>query len=48
MAAAALYIASKMNHEKIIQKELAKAAEVTEVTIRNRYKRLMIDLDLTF
>jgi len=48
IAAAALYIASKLNHEKIIQKELAKAAEVTEVTIRNRYKRLMIDLGLTF
>jgi transcription initiation factor TFIIB len=46
IAAAALYIASIMNEEKITQKVLAQAAKVTEVTVRNRYKRLMIDLNL--
>jgi transcription initiation factor TFIIB len=46
MAAAALYIVSILNGEKIAQKNLAKAAEVTEVTIRNRYKRLVKDLGL--
>ena len=46
VAAAALYIASIINGEKITQKKLAEAAEVTEVTIRNRYKRLSKDLGL--
>jgi transcription initiation factor TFIIB len=46
IAAASLYVASILNNEKIFQKELAKAAKVTEVTIRNRYKKLMIDLGL--
>ena len=46
MAAAALYIVSIMKGEKITQKKLAKGAEVTEVTVRNRYKRLVIDLGL--
>jgi transcription initiation factor TFIIIB Brf1 subunit/transcription initiation factor TFIIB len=40
MAAAALYIASIMNGKTITQRELAKAADVTEVTVRNRYKGL--------
>ncbi len=46
MAAAALYVTSILSGEKIAQKDLAKAAEVTEVTIRNRYKRLVKDLGL--
>jgi transcription initiation factor TFIIB len=46
MAAAALYIASHDNPKKITQKHLADAAEVTEVTVRNRYKKLMEDLNL--
>jgi transcription initiation factor TFIIB len=40
IAAAALYIASIMNGKTITQRELAKAADVTEVTVRNRYKGL--------
>ena len=44
MAAATLYIAAAMNGEKITQREVAEAAGVTEVTIRNRYK----DLDRLF
>jgi transcription initiation factor TFIIB len=40
MAAAALYIAAMMNDQNLTQRELAKAADVTEVTVRNRYKEL--------
>lgn len=46
IAAAALYIASLDNTKKITQKHLADAAEVTEVTVRNRYKELIKDLEL--
>jgi transcription initiation factor TFIIB len=46
IAAAALYIAAFLNAEKITQKNLATAAGVTEVTVRNRYKRLVKDLGL--
>ena len=46
LAAAALYIASKLKKEKITQKHLAKAAGSTEVTVRNRTKDLMKRLDL--
>jgi len=44
MAAATLYIAAAMNGETITQREVAEAAGVTEVTIRNRYQ----DLDRLF
>ena len=40
LAAAALYIACVENGEKQTQKAIADAAGVTEVTIRNRYKKL--------
>jgi transcription initiation factor TFIIB len=40
LAAAALYIACMQNSEKKTQKEIAEAAGVTEVTVRNRYKTL--------
>lgn len=40
LAAAALYTASLLEGEIRTQKELAQAAGVTEVTIRNRYKSL--------
>ncbi|MCK4952872.1 transcription initiation factor IIB [Candidatus Bathyarchaeota archaeon] len=46
LAAAALYIACILNKEKKTQKEIAEAAEVTEVTVRNRYKTLRVQLDL--
>jgi transcription initiation factor TFIIB len=46
LAAAALYIASKLRKEKITQKHLAEAAGLTEVTVRNRAKDLMIRLDI--
>jgi transcription initiation factor TFIIB len=46
MAAAALYIACLQNDEKITQKDIAEAAGVTEVTVRNRYKALKRQLSL--
>jgi transcription initiation factor TFIIB len=46
VAAAALYIACSELDEKVTQRELAEAANVTEVTIRNRYKGLLIDMKL--
>ncbi len=46
MAAAALYIACMQNNEKITQKDIAEAAGVTEVTVRNRYKLLKKQLNL--
>jgi transcription initiation factor TFIIB len=46
MAAAALYIACVQNNEKVTQKDIAEAAGVTEVTVRNRYKALKKQLNL--
>ncbi len=46
MAASALYIACLQNNEKITQKNIAEAAGVTEVTVRNRCKTLMEQLNL--
>jgi len=46
LAASALYIASTLEGEGKTQKEIAKAAGVTEVTIRNRYKGLVQALGL--
>jgi len=46
LAAAALYIACLQNDEKKTQKDIAEAAGVTEVTVRNRYKALKRQLNL--
>jgi len=46
LAAAALYIACLQNNEKKTQKDIAEAAGVTEVTVRNRYKSLRKQLGL--
>jgi len=46
LAAAALYIACLQNDEKKTQKDIAEAAGVTEVTVRNRYKSLKRQLGL--
>jgi transcription initiation factor TFIIB len=46
LAAAALYIACSMSNTKFTQKEIAYAAGVTEVTIRNRYKEMLNELGL--
>ncbi|MDH5663748.1 MAG: transcription initiation factor IIB [Candidatus Bathyarchaeota archaeon] len=46
LAAAALYIACLQRNEKKTQKDIAEAAGVTEVTVRNRYKSLRRQLGL--
>jgi transcription initiation factor TFIIB len=46
LAAASLYIACLKNNEKKTQKDIAEAAGVTEVTVRNRYKTLKKQLNL--
>jgi len=46
LAAAALYIACLQNNENKTQKDIAEAAGVTEVTVRNRYKALKNELNL--
>ena len=46
LAAAALYLACVMLGENKTQKDIAQAAGVTEVTIRNRYKGLKEELNL--
>jgi transcription initiation factor TFIIB len=48
LAAAALFIACLKNNEATTQKAIAIAAGVTEVTVRNRYKSLMKELELNF
>ena len=37
-AAAAIYVASLLCNEKVTQEQVADAANVTEVTVRNRYQ----------
>ena len=46
LAAAALYLACVKNNEEKTQRDIAEAANVTEVTIRNRYKGLKDSLSL--
>jgi transcription initiation factor TFIIB len=46
IAAASLYVAALINNEKRTQREVADVAGVTEVTIRNRYKELLKELNL--
>ncbi|MCL4437184.1 MAG: transcription initiation factor IIB [Thaumarchaeota archaeon] len=46
LAAAALYVACVLEGENKTQKDVAEAAGVTEVTIRNRYKGLKAVLDI--
>ncbi|MFH0848689.1 MAG: transcription initiation factor IIB [archaeon] len=41
IAAAATYIATVLTNERKTQREIAEIADVTEVTIRNRYKELL-------
>ncbi|MCK4613965.1 MAG: transcription initiation factor IIB [Thermoplasmata archaeon] len=46
ITAAAIYIASREIGERCRQKEIARAAGVTEVTVRNRYKELVKKLKI--
>lgn len=47
LAAAALYISGIVEGERRTQREIAEAATVTEVTVRNRYKELVRELDVS-
>lgn len=46
IAAAAIYVASVMSGERRTQRDTAEVANVTEVTVRNRYKELVEELGL--
>lgn len=46
LVATALYLSCVKNNEDKTQRDIAEAANVTEVTIRNRYKGLKESLDL--
>jgi len=45
IAAACIYISSQITDERRTQGEIAREAQVTEVTIRNRYKELAQKMD---
>lgn len=47
LAAAALYIAGIIEDDRRTQREIAEASNVTEVTVRNRYKDLARNLEIT-
>ncbi len=47
LAAAAIYIAGITEGERRTQREIAETATVTEVTVRNRYKELVRELEIT-
>ena len=47
VAAAATYLASTIVGERRTQRELAEAMDITEVTIRNRYKEMIDKLLIT-
>lgn len=46
MAAASIYVAAIQEGEKRTQREIANVANITEVTVRNRYKELIKQLKL--
>ena len=46
IAASCIYISSRITNERLTQHQVAKVAQVTEVTIRNRYKELLEKLDI--
>ncbi|MDH5402832.1 MAG: transcription initiation factor IIB [Candidatus Heimdallarchaeota archaeon] len=46
LAAASIYIAGILNNQQLTQQEIADIASVTEVTIRNRYKELVRELEI--
>jgi len=46
IAAACVYVSSRITDEELTQHQVACVAQVTEVTIRNRYKELVQKLDI--
>lgn len=47
LAAAAVHLSCMINKERRIQADIARASDITEVTLRNRYQELMNVMDLT-
>jgi transcription initiation factor TFIIB len=47
LAAAAIYVAAIINDCRVTQKDISRVSGVTEVTIRNRYKELVLRLNLS-
>lgn len=47
VAIAALYLSAKIYGKKMAQKEASKVAGITEITLRNRYKELVGELEIT-
>ena len=47
IAAAIIYISSIINDDRRTQRDVAEAANVTEVTVRNRYKEIVRELELS-
>jgi transcription initiation factor TFIIB len=41
LAAASVYAAALLTNEKVTQSEVSRVADISEVTIRNRYKELL-------
>ncbi|MDG5775427.1 transcription initiation factor IIB [Haloarculaceae archaeon H-GB1-1] len=41
LAAAAIYAAARLSNERVTQREVSDVAEISEVTIRNRYQELL-------
>ena len=46
MAVTALYIAGILKDERRTQREISQVGQVTEVTVRNRYKELIETLEI--
>ena len=46
VAAAAIYLSSRINKEQRTQREIAKVSQVTEVTVRNHFKHLVQILNI--
>ncbi|MFX1394988.1 MAG: transcription initiation factor IIB family protein, partial [Promethearchaeota archaeon] len=46
LCAGAIYLACKLRNEKITQKDISKVIDITEVTLRSRYKELISKIDL--
>jgi transcription initiation factor TFIIB len=46
IAASCIYVSSRILDEGLTQKQIAQEAQVTEVTIRNRYKDMISNIEI--
>ncbi|MUV88374.1 transcription initiation factor IIB 2, partial [Natronomonas sp. CBA1123] len=47
LAAAAVYAAALLCNQKVTQNEVSEVSDISEVTIRNRYKQILRAADVT-